>query len=535
MAKPVDYLSQLKRLYSDLTLRQKIISGLVAAVVLAGFAAMFFFINAPTYKTLYSDLEQKDASEIVEWLKKEGIPYEITKGGTTIKVPEDRLYDIRLALASAGLPRSSGAGFELFDKTNLGTTDFVQKVNYQRALQGELEKTISRFPEIKSVRVHIAMPRDSLFVSQKQEPSASVVLQLKRGKELSRVQTKAIVHLVASAVPRLHKENVSVVDTSGNVLYEFKPDSNDPLKAQTNLRLVYQRRLEEYFKYKIQTMLDDALGEKKAVVRVSALVDFDQVKTSEDRFDPDSTAIRSEQKSEETLKSDQNGGVPGVKGGLSDKLLGNVGTGEQAPLTVKKKETTNYEISRVQRQILGAVGRLQRLSVAVMVDGKYKTVKGKVVYEPRTPEELASLEQIVKAAMGFSESRGDEVSVVNVPFSKQPTHEGILNKTVDLFSKFIRPMANLILALIFIFAILKPLLNRFVLKPPEEMASAQTPALEGAGAEAEVPAPPSFEPVPDVRGELRDLANEYPERAAALIKVWLREKQTEGEKDAEGT
>ena len=531
MAKPGDYLVQLKKLYTDLSLRQKIISGVVAAVVLLGFGAMFFLINAPTYKTLYSDLDQKDAAEVVEWLKKEGVPYKIANGGSTVKVPKDRLYDIRLALAGAGLPRSSGAGFELFDKTNLGTTDFVQKVNYQRALQGELEKTIARFPQVKSVRVHIAIPKDSLFVSQKQEPTASVVLELKRGQELSKVQTKAIVHLVACAVPRLHKENVSIVDTAGNVLYEYNPDTSDPLKAQASLRLSYQRRLEEYFKHKIQTMLDDALGEQKAVVRVSALVDFDQVKTNEDRFDPDTTAVRSEQKSEESVKDESQGGVPGVKGGLADKLQGNLGEGEAAPLVLKKKETTNYEITRIQRQILGSIGSLKRLSVAVMVDGKYVKEKDKTVYKPRTPEEIAGLEQIVKAAMGFSDERGDEVSVVNVPFSERQAPASVMDRAVDVFSKFVRPLANLVLALIFIFAVLKPLLNRFVLKPPEEMEPAESPALEGAAAEGAVPAPAAFEPVPDVTGELRDLASEYPERAAALIKVWLREKQEGSEED----
>ncbi|RUM89963.1 MAG: flagellar M-ring protein FliF [Thermodesulfatator sp.] len=535
MAKPADYLAQLKKLYEDLSSRQKIISGIVAAGVLLGFAAMFFFINAPTYKTLYSDLDQKDASEVVQWLKKEGVPYRIEKGGSTVKVPEDRLYDIRLALAGAGLPRSSGAGFEIFDKTNLGTTDFVQKVNYQRALQGELEKTISRFPQVKTVRVHIAVPKESLFVSQKQEPSASVVLELKRGKELSVTQIKAIVHLVSSAVPRLKKENVSVVDTAGNVLYEYKANVSDPLKAQTSLRLAYRRRLEDYFKHKIQSMLDDALGEHKAVVRVSALVDFNQVKTSEDRFDPDATAIRSEQKSEETLKQDVTGGVPGVKGGLADKLQGNLGEGQEGSRTIRRKETTNYEVTRIQRQILGSVGSLKRLSVAVMVDGKYRTEKGKTVYEPRTPEEIASLEQIVKTAMGFSDDRGDEVSVVNVPFSEKTPVAGVLEKTVDIFSRFLRPVANLILALIFIFAILKPLLNRFVLRPPEEIPQPETPALEGAGPEGVSAPAPSFEPVPDVTGELRDLASEYPERAAALIKVWLREKQKGSEEDADNT
>ena len=535
MAKPGDYLAQLKKLYTDLSLRQKVIAGIAAAVVLLGFGAMFFFINAPTYKTLYSDLDQKDAAEVVQWLKKEGVPYKISQGGSTVKVPKDRIYELRLALAGAGLPRSSGVGFELFDKTNLGTTDFVQKVNYQRALQGELEKTIARFPEVKSVRVHIAIPKDSLFVSQKQEPTASVVLELKRGRELSRVQIKAIVHLVACAVPRLHKEDISVVDTTGNVLYEYKSDTGDPLKAQADLRLSYQRRLEEYFKHKIQTMLDDALGAQKAVVRVSALVDFDQVKTSEDKFDPDTAAIRSEQKSEETLKEESLGGVPGVKGALADKLQGNVGEAKSAPVVLKKKETTNYEISRVQRQILGSIGSLKRLSVAVMVDGKYVKEKDKTVYKPRTPEEIAGLEQIVKAAMGFSDERGDEVSVVNVPFSERRVQESVLDRSLDIFSRFVRPIANLVLALIFIFAVLKPLLNRFVLKPPEEIEPVESPALEGAVAEGGVPAPPAFEPVPDVTGELRDLASEYPERAAALIKVWLREKQKESKENAENT
>ncbi len=535
MAKPADYLDQLKSLYTDLSLRQKIISGVVAAAVLLGFGAMFFFINAPTYKTLYSDLDQKDAAEVVEWLKKEGVPYEIANGGTTVKVPKERLYDIRLALAGAGIPRSSGAGFELFDKTNLGTTEFVQKVNYQRALQGELEKTIARFPQVKSVRVHIAMPKDSLFVSQKQEPTASVVLELNRGQELSPVQIKAIVHLVACGVPRLHKENVSVVDTAGNVLYEYNPGTADPLKAQTSLRLSYQRRLEEYFRHKIQTMLDDALGEQRAVVRVSALVDFNQVKTSEDKYDPDSIAVRSEQKSQKTLQEETPGGVPGVKGGLADKLQGNLGQGGAEGRILSKKETTNYEITRIQRQILGSVGRLERLSVAVMVDGKYVQEKGKTVYKPRSAEEIAGLEQIIKAAMGFSDERGDEVRVVNVPFTEKAAQPSVADRAMEIFLKFVRPMANLLLALIFIFVILKPLLNRYVLKPPEETMPQESPALEGAAPEGAAPAPPAFEPVPDVTGELRDLAGEYPERAAALIKVWLREKQKESDKNAEST
>ncbi len=523
-----DYISQLRQFYEDLNLRQKVIAGVVVAVTLVSFGVLFFLINSPTYKTLYSDLDQKDAAEIVEWLKKNGVPYEISQGGSLIKVPEEKVYDIRLALASSGLPRGSGVGFELFDKTSLGTTDFVQQVNYQRALQGELEKTIARFPQVKTVRVHIAKPKESLFVTQRQEPTASVVLELKRGEELSQTQIKGIVHLVASAVPRLKKENVTVVDTTGNVLYDARMEIKDPLKAKASLQFTYRKRLEDYFKHKIQTMLEDALGPNKAVVRVSAEINFDEVKTSEDRYDPDSIAIRSEQKIEEIENPGGAQGIPGVKGGLRDKLQGNIGQGEEEFVTKKKKETTNYEITRIQRQILGSIGTLKRLSVAVMVDGKYEEKKGKKVYVPRSPEEITSLEQIVKAAMGFSEERGDEVSVVNVAFSPEGKEEGALAKAVDVFTHLIKPIANLILALIFIFVVLKPLLNRFVLKPIEEREEEEVAALEGAE-EEQAALQPAFEPVPDVTGELRDLANEYPERAAALIKIWLREKKEQSE------
>ena len=523
-----DYAAQLKRFYEDLNLRQKIIAGVVIAVTVISFGVLFFLINAPTYKTLYSDLDPKDAAEIVQWLKKNGIPYKIAQGGSVIKVPEEKVYDVRLSLASSGLPRGSGVGFELFDKTSLGTTDFVQQVNYQRAIQGELEKTISRFPQVKTVRVHIARPKDSLFVSQRQEPTASVVLELKRGEELSQAQIKGIVHLVASAVPRLKKENVTVVDTTGNVLFDARMETKDPLKAKASLQFTYRKRLEDYFKHKIQTMLEDALGPNKAVVRVSAEVNFDEIKTSEDRYDPDSIAIRSEQKLEEIEKPKADQGIPGVKGGLRDKLQGNIGQGKEDFITKKKKETTNYEITRIQRQILGSIGTLKRLSVAVMVDGKYEEKKGKRVYVPRSPEEIANLEQIVKAAMGFSEERGDDVSVVNVAFSPEGKKEGVLAKTVDVFTHLIKPLANLILALIFIFVVLKPLLNRFVFKPLEEKKEEEVAALEEKGEEAAA-LQPAFEPVPDVTGELRDLASEYPERAAALIKIWLREKKTESE------
>jgi flagellar M-ring protein FliF len=521
-----EYVEQIKELYNSLSMRQKIIAGVVTGVVMAGFAALFFFNNSVAMTTLYSDLDQGDASEVVAWLKKEGVQYEITQGGSAIRVPAEKVYDVRLALAGAGLPRGSGVGFEIFDKTNFGATDFVQRVNYQRALQGELEKTIAQFPQVKSVRVILAQPKETLFVRERQAPTASVVLNLKRGAEMSASQVKGIVHLVACAVPKLTRENVSVVDTSGAVMYEHY-DNRDSLETRTRTQLLYKRRMEEYYKYKIQTMLDDALGPDKAVVRVSADIDFDAVESSEDRYDPDMTAIRSEQKLLEVEKKDEKGAIPGVKGGLANKLQGNLGQKNEDFTTRKQKDTKNWEISRLQRQVKGAVGKLSRLSVAVMVDGMTVNKDGKEEYKQRTPEEMASLERIVKAAMGYSAKRGDDVSVVNVAFTA-PARSADVDRMVEIGSRFVKPAINLVLALLFIFMVVRPLLNRFVLKPEETVeeleASEQAvlAALEGETGEDEEAAVP-FEPVPDPTAELQDLANDYPERAAALIKIWLRE------------
>ncbi len=386
-------------------------------------------------------------------------------------------------------------------------------------------------------------------MSERKEPTASVVLQLKPGEELSRNQIRGIVHLVASSVPRLKDEDVSLVDTSGGVLYDRKDQENNPA-SMTDAQLAYQRKLDEDYRRKIQTMLDDVLGPNKTVVRVTADLDFDQVQTSEDRYDPDQTATRSEQKLVETDTSQEGvGGVPGVKGGLANKLQGNAVASQQtqqtppAPPSItrqKTQDTTNYEITRVQKQVSASIGKLKRISVGVMVDGSYKPGSKGLVYAPRSPEEMASLENIVKAAIGFNSSRGDEVSIVNVPFKAEAPEKKAGFNFVALASRFARPFINLILALIFIFLVLRPILNRYVLHPEK----AVVPALPGGGAMKggsaaqledegfEFP-PPVIHPKPDVRERLKEMASAYPERAAALVKIWLREKERSGAKDGQ--
>jgi flagellar M-ring protein FliF len=260
-------------------------------------------------------------------------------------------------------------------------------------------------------------------------------------------------------------------------------------------------------------------------VQVSADIDFDHVETSEDTYDPDTIAVRSEQLVEEKELDKNAQGIPGVKGGLANKLQGNLGNQDQGLVTKKKEETKNYEVSRVKRQTRSAVGKLKRLSVGVLIDGTYEAKDGKTEYVPRTPEEMAKFQNIVRAAMGFSEERGDDLSVQNVPFSETRTAEASMTEMVNMGVKVLKPLTNLILALLFIFLVLRPILNRYVLASKEEEAPAghEGGMLEGE-ALPEIEAPTGFEPGPDAAEELRELATEYPERAAALIKVWLREK-----------
>ncbi len=528
MATAAETVEQIKGLYQNLSSQQKLITAGVLVLTLAAFAALLVWANSTDYKPLYTGLSQESASEVVQYLKKEKIQYKLSNGGATILVPAEQVYDVRLMLASAGLPKHGGVGFEIFDKSNLGTTDFVQKVNYLRALQGELERTISQFPEVEYARVHIAQPKESLFVSERRDPTASVVLKLKRGKSLDISQVKGIVHLVASAVPRLSKENVTVVDTDGEILYDSTMDKKDLYKL-TNAQLAYQRSLETYYKHKIQSMLENALGPGKAIARVSIEVDFDRTTVNEDRYDPDAFATRSEQKRSEIVRAQEPGGIPGVKGGLADKLQGNVGQGSQAAIKQKQETITNYEITRVQREVKGAVGKIKRISVAVMVDGAYKKDGEKVEYVPRSEEEMSRLDQIVKAAMGYDDARGDEVSVVNLPFSAPKEQTRTVDQLVDIGIRLAKPIANLVIALLFILVVLRPLLTKYVLKPqeaetlPEELAHAVTGEEAVALEEA-----PMIEPGPSAQEELQTLASNYPERAAALIKIWLREPLEEG-------
>lgn len=398
--------------------KRMLIAG-VAFLSVAAFAVLIFVANRVDYRPLFTNLSPEDAGEIVKKLKDTKTPYQITADGKGIMVPADKVYEQRLTLASEGLPQGGGVGFEIFDRKNFGMTEFVQKINYQRALQGELSRTISQISGVEQARIHLVIPEKSLFKENEKPSTASIVLKMKSGSSLRENEVQGIVHLVSSSIEGMEADNVTVLDSRGKVLNKGGGSSDSTSKLTSSMQetqRVYEKNVEE----RIQSLLDPIIGSGKTVARVSATFDFKQVERVEEKFDPESIAVRSEQRSEEKGASTTNAaGVPGVQTNLGRAPGGATTTGGGA----KNDETLNYEVSRSTAKIIEPVGALSKISVAVLVDGKYElptAVKegqaGKAKYIPRSPEELQKIEALVKSAVGFNAERGDQLAIQNIPF-----------------------------------------------------------------------------------------------------------------------
>lgn len=381
----------------------------------------------PEYLPLYSKLSAEDAGEVVARLKEQKIPYKLSHDGATIQIPRENVYDVRLELASQGIPRGSGVGFEVFDNTKLGMTDFVQNINYQRALQGELSRTINGLAEVESSRVHIVIPPRSLFIEEEEPATASVILKINHGRWLSDEQVNGVVHLISSSVPRLAPENVTVVDQKGQLL--AGADDETPTAAQISSdHLDFQKRKERLLEKSILSMLEQVLGKDKAIVRVSCDLDFIQQESTQELYLPQNQVIRSEKSFNETASKTKPSpeGIPGMASNITKEDSSAVVRSQ--PTSFKKQDVTrNYEIGKTISRKVMPVGQLSKMSVAVIVDGIYTTVvtgKGdkqteEIKYEPRTEEEMAKLTSLVKRAVNFDDSRGDQVEVTNIPFNTE--------------------------------------------------------------------------------------------------------------------
>ncbi len=411
---------QISGIFRTMPLSRKILMAAVLLLLGAGFFAIYLYGQKAVYQPLFGKLSAEDAAAVVEKLREQRVPFQIEGGGTLILVPSDQVYDLRLTLAGMGLPKGGSVGFELFDEANFGTTEFVQKLNYQRALQGELARTIMEFQEVIDARVMIVMPKESVFIEESKPASASVLLKL-HGR-LPKGKVAAVVNLVASAVEDLVPEMVTVVDTQGNVLSK-RNGASDKIGELADSQLEYKLAYENNMARRIQTMLEGIVGQGKAIVRVASDMDFSRVDVNEEIFDPDVQVVRSRQSNAESADSTM-AGANGISSVNPVPAAGTAGTvaNQRAEKSQKQNETVNYEINRTVRRTVKPVAEVTRVSVAAVLDGNYtaETDKdGRQIrkYEPRSQAELDQFASVVQKAMGYSADREDQVTVESFPFS----------------------------------------------------------------------------------------------------------------------
>lgn len=391
-------LMQLRDIWNRFNLLQKVLISAAFLITFSGFIAVIsvqsFGSSNANQSTLFANLDVSDAADITAFLKENGFNYELDNNGRTIMVPKGSVHEIRMNLARAGLPRQQGKGYELFDANQMGMTDFTQNLNYRRAVETEITRSIETFREIEQARVHINIPKQTLFMEKKEEATASVVLKIKPGQELKERQIKGIQHLVSSAIEGLKARQVTVLDDHGNMLTKGFADNAVAERTDHNMEL--KRSVENYLEFQINSILEGVLGPNRSRVKVNAELDFDQINRTVETYDPTKKVVRSEQRDD---GSKRNSPIVGDE--------------------TREGSITNYEINRTVSEIVKSPGNTKRLTVSVAVDGTYEMDdQGKKLYKPRSPEELNVLTQLVRNAVGYSENRNDDVFVAAVQFDR---------------------------------------------------------------------------------------------------------------------
>ena len=440
----------------------------VAVVLIAFFIFISLRVSSPVMSALYTNLPMEDGSAIVAELEKQGIPYELRANGSQIMAPSDQVLRLRMQMAELGLPSSGSlVGYEIFDSSEaLGTSNFVLNVNKLRALEGELSRTISSFAKIESSRVHLVMPKRELFSREKQEPTASVALKLRGASQLEKDEIAAIRHLVATAVPGLKVQRITLVDNRGRLLakgVDAEGDMGAQAEEVEQFRINYENRVRET----IERLLEQSVGYGKVKAEVTADIDFDRMVRNSKTFDPEGQVARSIQEIEENERSNERKADDNVsvQNNLPDQDPNSAAILNQSELN-RTEGTTNFEISKEVINQVKETGTVKRLSVAVLVDGLYAPGEdGAQAYQPRSKEELEQLEDLVRSAIGFDADRGDEVSVINMPFVEGPDmglEEGPLDWLKDDLDNIIQTLVLGGVAILAILLVIRPLVNRAI-------------------------------------------------------------------------
>ncbi|MCV6576137.1 MAG: flagellar basal-body MS-ring/collar protein FliF [Cohaesibacter sp.] len=525
--------------------------GVVTAVLIGFFAFIMLRVSEPTLSPLYTDLSFEDSIQITKLLEAQNVKHEIRQEGAVILAPKDEILRLRMQLAESGLPAGGNVGYEIFDKSEtLGTTSFVQNVNHLRALEGELARSIRTIRNVRQARVHLVLPKRQLFKRDQKPPSASIAVKLQGS--LGQTQIQAIQHLVGSAVEGLNPENVTIIDAKGRLLASGRGNDENYLSARMDERT---QQLENRLRNQVEDIVAKVVGEGRTRIEVAAELDFNKITQTSDTFDPDGQVIRSTQTRSESAKSNEKEPNDGVTvgnelPGAGDNGGNGAGRQEASDIT---SELINYEISRKTTTEVVQGGRIKRLSVAVLVDGTYeKNDAGELVYKPRTAEELDQISSLVRSAVGYVQTRGDKIEVINLQFAEGPqspfdeSGDELFAFTKDDYIRFAELGILLFMTLLVLLLVVRPLMKRMLEKPEEESEEenivvgpdGQPMVMDEEGnlvpaPEAEVPVHPTMKAIEhaQLQGALQadtlirvgELINENPEEAAKIVRQWLQD------------
>jgi len=520
----------------------------VTVALIGFFGFLMLRVTATQYTTLYSDLTLEDSSAVIKELERQGIPFEMKNDGAILMVPRDKVARLRMKLAEGGLPKGGGIGYEIFDKSDaLGATSFVQNINKLRALEGELARTIGALDRVKSARVHLVMPEKPLFARDKIEPSASIVLKVRGG--LENQQVRAIRHLVASAVQGLKAERVSIVDETGRLLADGAAADGGLSAGGDERQLNLERRLRD----QVEQLVSSVVGAGRARVQLTADFDFNRITQTSDKFDPEGRVLRSSQSREESAQTLDNKEGQVTVGNELPNANASASAAQARDQSKKSEETLNYEISRFTKTEVIEGGRVNRLSIAVLVDGTYtKNEKGESVYQPRTAEEIDRIAALVRSSVGFDQRRGDQVEVVNLRFADGQTiatpeltgWQAMLQFTKEDIMRGVELMVMGLLGIIVLLLVVRPLVRRMITADkPEPAALTNTTSTLPPELRAALDAvnPDDIKAMPNHTSKMIDmaqvqgqvhaesvkkvgaLADQNPQETISIIRQWLHE------------
>jgi len=520
--------------FNELSQRQKLAAAAAVAIAVAMLVGVWLWTRAPDYAVLFSNLEERDGGAIVTALQQQNVPYRFSPGGGAILIPSQMVHDVRLRLAAQGLPKGGLVGFELMENQKLGVSQFHEQVNFQRALEGELARTIQSIASVASARVHLAIPKQSGFLRDEQKPTASVMVNLYPGRSMDATQVAGVVHLVASSVPQLANDRVSVIDQNGTLL----TNRADPLRTAglDATQLSYVREVEAGYIRRIETILTPIVGAENFKAQVTADVDFNQVEATAETFKPNPSpdqAIRSQQTNEQGMRDPAAQGVPGALSNqppvpatapITSPSVAAGGTAAAAGFNGNRAATINYELDRTIQHTRQALGQVRRLSVAVVVNHRNETLpNGATRTVALSDDEVARITSLVREAMGFSQPRGDSLNVSSAPFTAAkgdvPLELPVWKdpEMVDLGKEVLKYLVILIALAFVYFGVIRPLL-RSVASQPAPMAEAE---------EEEEDARVSLSHGVPVTGfdekltRAKELAKSDPKVVANLIKEWM--------------